>query len=521
MVEEDKKSNSSGAISVDGVQPPTVTESTGGNSQGQSGASNGATTPPVASGVTAVSADGEKVTASKTTADAENVAQTAANNATNVTKQADGVKVVEGTPSASNVQTKVTAAQSDAAAAGAYADWNWDKDAIRGTQSYKDVFNFYNGITDKSQAKRVVEMFKGANYKSEDLNDEQRALLQYCDDVINDEVSVHANQQNTEQQHVTGVESSAPKHNVAPEVNMKGVNGKSAKETIEELGYTGEGEKRHPVHIEWSPSNANDAVVKEISDATDEYTKAIEEARRAKDEALAKVMDSTSSITDKADAIEAMAASDEIIRRYSNPDYVKRRKASKVIGMIADAFASLGNMLTAVKGGVPSKFDSASDKVRKAEKEEEAALQKRVDYWTKKMESARDSDLRSSNFLRSRNITAALEDFRISSSKAKDILNSRKALAKEYGARQAASDKEQLRIVNEHNKKADAYQKGVDDDKRYEKRRKEKNEDFTSHLYQQEQSSNRRAKYNNSLPSKKKGSGGGIHLSFGSNEQQD
>lgn len=512
MAEEEKKNISSSTNEnteggADGVQPSTT-----GAPQtdiGQTGGSQSVTyksggTPPGGTGVVAVSTDGTPVEASKKTVKAEKTAQEAENVAKGVTAQASDVKTVEGTQSASNVENKVAIAQGNAATAGAIADMRWDKDAVRGSQDYKDVYAAYNGNTDKERARRAL--IYARLQPAQNLNSRQRAFLQYCEDVVNGEVAAPSpSNQQTADVSSNGGKTENPKVYSAPEVNMKGENGKTAKETIDENGFTGGDKDRHPVRIEWSPSKVNDVVGKEISDATDEYTKAIEDARKAKDEALAKVMDSSSSITDKADAIEAMAASDEIIRRYSDPEYVKRRKASKVIGMIADAFASLGNMLTAVKGGVPAKFDSAAAKAKKAEKEEEAALQKRVDYWTKRMESARTSDLRSANFLRSRGITAALEDFRISSSKAKDVLNSRRALAKEYGARQAASDKEQSRLVAEHNKQADAYEKRNEREKTYQNHRRQSNQDYTNRLGQRERSQKRVAKYRNGLPSKKKG----------------
>lgn len=531
MAEEEKKNiNEPKAYNVEGNVDDVQSSSTGTTPTSdvqttppQNVASQPNTTAQTGTGVVAVSTDGTPVEASEETAKAEKSAQTAEKVAKDVTAQASDVKTVEGTQSASNVENTVIIAQDNATTAGSIADMSWDKDAVRGSQEYKDVYAAYAGNTDKDQARRALVYAR--LQPAQNLDDRQRAFLQYCEDVVKGEVKAPSpsNQQTDDTSNGGGVVSNGvetggekteqPKIYSAPEVNLKGENGKSAKDTIGEKGFEGEGKDRHPVRVEWSPSKTNDAVGKEISDATDEYTKAIEDARKAKDEALAKVMDSSSSITDKADAIEAMAASDEIIRRYSDPEYVKRRKASKVIGMIADAFASLGNMLTAIKGGVPAKFDSATAKAKQAEKEEEAALQKRVDYWTKKMESARTSDLRSANFLRSRGITAALEDFRISSSKAKDVLNSRRALAKEYGARQAASDKEQLRLVTEHNKQADEYAKGVEKEKTYQKHRRQNNQDYTDRLGQKETSAKRVAKYRNELPPKSK-KGGGSSMVF-------
>lgn len=468
----------------------------------------------------AIDQDGNIVTASTETQDAENTAQQAEADAKNTTTEASNVAVVSGTTSADNVADAVEQKQAKAVVAGQQADASWDKDKVRNSEDYKHLRNVYSDAKEED-LKRVKEMFGGLTT----LDENQQALLQYCDDRLSKneianpdkDYSVNTKRYSLEAQPQSAtppmpankfttpiwrkrVQQKEVEYKPIP-INRKGENGLTAQETIDAEGFDKDG---NPKVVAWSAKNTSSDTEKSYADATDEYTQALEEARRKKDEALEKVMDNSVGVSDKADAIEKMAAADEIIRRYSDPSYVKRRKASKVLGMIADAFAAMGNMITAAKGGVPAKYESASAKVRQQEKEEEAALQKRVDYWTKRMNSARDSDLRSARFLQSRGITAALNDFTAAQYQAQNILNTKKTMIREHSTAQTASNNAQTKLINEHNKKAEAYQKKVDNENTYQQHRSQKLSDAKS-----------LAKYRNSLPPKKSKGGGGKKKSSG------
>ena len=205
--------------------------------------------------------------------------------------------------------------------------------------------------------------------------------------------------------------------------------------------------------------NSTSQYDKDLADLEREYAKKVDEATRKKDEALQRIMDDTSTISDKADAIERMAAADEVIKRYSSPGYAKRMHATKILAMLSDALSAIGNVLTATHGGVAMKVDSASEKVRKEVRANEAALQKRIDYWTKRMESARSSDAKASNFLRSRNMTSALEAYKASTRLAKDTFASGVGALNNRYRRSGDALKAAKATVDAHNKRAYDYEK--------------------------------------------------------------
>ena len=238
--------------------------------------------------------------------------------------------------------------------------------------------------------------------------------------------------------------------------------GRTAEQVIEEDGYERDknGNIVRPKPVSFTPAdNSTSQYDKDLADLEREYAKKVDEATRKKDEALQRIMDDTSTISDKADAIERMAAADEVIKRYSSPGYAKRMHATKILAMLSDALSAIGNVLTATHGGVAMKVDSASEKVRKEDRANEAALQKRIDYWTKRMESARSSDAKASNFLRSRNMTSALEAYKASTRLAKDAFASGVGALNNRYRRSGDALKAAKATVDAHNKRAYDYEK--------------------------------------------------------------
>ena len=238
--------------------------------------------------------------------------------------------------------------------------------------------------------------------------------------------------------------------------------GRTAEQVIEEEGYERDknGNIVRPKPVSFTPAdNSTSQYDKDLADLEREYAKKVDEATRKKDEALQRIMDDTSTISDKADAIERMAAADEVIKRYSSPGYAKRMHATKILAMLSDALSAIGNVLTATHGGVAMKVDSASEKVRKEDSANEAALQKRIDYWTKRMESARSSDAKASNFLRSRNMTSALEAYKASTRLAKDTFASGVGALNNRYRRSGDALKAAKATVDAHNKRAYDYEK--------------------------------------------------------------
>ena len=280
--------------------------------------------------------------------------------------------------------------------------------------------------------------------------------------------------------------------------------GRTAEQVIEEEGYERDknGNIVRPKPVSFTPAdNSTSQYDKDLAELEREYAKKVEEATRKKDEALQRIMDDTSTISDKADAIERMAAADEVIKRYSSPGYAKRMHATKILAMLSDALSAIGNVLTATQGGVAMKVDSASEKVRKEDMANEAALQKRIDYWTKRMESARSSDAKASNFLRSRNMTSALEAYKASTRLAKDTFASGVGALNNRYRRSGDALKAVKATVDAHNKRA--YD--------YEKRKQEQNFRHNETVYKEMQK-NMRTKKKNATKTKKKKKKDGLGL---------
>lgn len=232
--------------------------------------------------------------------------------------------------------------------------------------------------------------------------------------------------------------------------------GRSVYEVVAKDGIVKTKDKNGKEHIEFrqvnfTPKNSADAYSSAQSGLSKEYEAEVEKARQRKDESLQTMLDSTSSMGDKAAAIERMAAADEIIRRYTDPSYVRGMRARKVLGMISDALAAIGNIITASKGGTAMKTTSATAQIDAKEKANETALQKRIDYWTNKMNSARSSDMKSASLLQSRGITAILKDFDSAERLARNKYTAKSAALKSNYDVQKEIDKSSIDYVKKWN----------------------------------------------------------------------
>ena len=92
-------------------------------------------------------------------------------------------------------------------------------------------------------------------------------------------------------------------------------------------------------------------------------------------------------------------------------------------------------------------------------------MQKRIDYWTKRMEIARSSDAKASNFLRSRNMTSALEAYKASTRLAKDTFASGVGALNNRYRRSGDALKAAKATVDAHNKRAYDYDKQMREQK--------------------------------------------------------
>ena len=483
-----------------GVTPATQASETK-SDQAPQGAAQGAQAAATAT---------ETPKVSDSTIQAEKEAQRSLGAAKKTIDDASDVKVLQGSVSEGNVAGEVQERKDEANAKGAEADAHWDAETMRNGDAYKNMqtVGANDGSFTRDDAVQLVKAFDDVRVKRGLLPDQGQAyqyLLDYLDGKFGNGTTRPSPQEKkdvdtaaverkaepsveetgkptkTAQPQETATETETTANVVRPKAEDNGkpkeseegkgrsvgtavvdAKGRTAEQVIEEEGYERDknGNIVRPKPVSFTPAdNSTSQYDKDLADLEREYAKKVEEATRKKDEALQRIMDDTSTISDKADAIERMAAADEVIKRYSSPGYAKRMHATKILAMLSDALSAIGNVLTATHGGVAMKVDSASEKVRKEDRANEAALQKRIDYWTKRMESARSSDAKASNFLRSRNMTSALEAYKASTRLAKDTFASGVGALNNRYRRSGDALKAAKATVDAHNKRAYDYEK--------------------------------------------------------------
>lgn len=490
-----------------------------------------------AQGAQAAATATETPKVSDSTTKAENEAQRSLGAAEKTIDDARGVRVLQGSVSEGNVVGEVQARQDEANDKGAEEDAHWDAETLRNGGAYKNMqtVGANDGSFTREDAEQFVNAFDDVRAQR-GLSPDQRQAYQYALDYLDGKSGNDTTQPSpqekqdgdtaaveqkvepsveetgkpkpTAQPQETETEKETTANVERPKADDKGkpkesaerkgrpvdtgvvdANGRTAEQVIEQEGYERDksGNKVRPKPVSFTPAdNSSSQYDKDLADLEREYAKKVDEATRKKDEALERIMDDTSTISDKADAIERMAAADEVIKRYSSPGYAKRMHATKILAMLSDALSAIGNVLTATHGGVAMKVDSASEKARKEEKANEAALQKRIDYWTKRMESARSSDAKASNFLRSRNMTSALDTYKASTRLAKDTFTSGVGALNNRYRRSGEALKAAKATVDAHNKRA--YD--------YEKQKREQNFKHKENVYKEKQQ-NRRTDKNN------------------------
>ena len=463
-----------------------------------------------AQGAQAAATATETPKVSDSTIQAEKEAQRSLGAAEKTIEDASDVKVLQGSVSDGNVDGEVQERKDEANAKGADADAHWDAETLRNGDAYKNMqtVGANDGSFTRDDAVQLVKAFDDVRSKrvlSTDQGQAYQYLLDYLGGKFGNDTTQQSPQEKkdvdtaaverkaepsvgetgkpttTAQPQETATETEATANVVRPKAEDNGkpkesdegkgrsagtavvdAKGRTAEQVIEEEGYERDknGNIVRPKPVSFTPAdNSTSQYDKDLADLEREYAKKVDEATRKKDEALQRIMDDTSTISDKADAIERMAAADEVIKRYSSPGYAKRMHATKILAMLSDALSAIGNVLTAAHGGVAMKADSASEKVRKEDRANEAALQKRIDYWTKRMESARSSDAKASNFLRSRNMTSALEAYKASTRLAKDTFASGVGALNNRYRRSGDALKAAKATVDAHNKRAYDYEK--------------------------------------------------------------
>lgn len=475
----------------------------------------GPTQQDTAQGAQAAATATETPKVSDYTIQAENEAQRSLGAAEKTINDSQGVKVLQGSVSEGNVAGEVQAKKDEANEKGAEADAQWDADALRNGDIYNGgltIVGKHKGSNiSRAQAFEIKSRTDELLRKNNSLTNEQQQARQYALDHLDGKFDNNTaqpspqegqggdtgaveqkvepnveetdkptaqpqetateNEKKTETEAATNVErpkekakqdESEERKSRSVDTGVVNAKGMTAEQVIEQEGYDRDkdGKIVGIKQVSFKPiDNSTSQYDKDLADLEWEYAKKVEEATRKKDEALERIMGDTSTISDKADAIERMAAADEVIKRYSSPGYAKRMHATKILAMLSDALSAIGNVLTATHGGVAMKVDSASDKVRKEEKANEAALQKRIDYWTKRMESARSSDAKASNFLRSRNMTSVLEAYKASTRLAKDTFTSGVGALNSRYRRSGDALKAAKATVDAHNKRAYDYEK--------------------------------------------------------------
>lgn len=484
---------------------------------------------------------------SDSTIQAEEEAQRSLGAAKKTIEDASEVKVLPDSVSKGNVDGEVQARKDEANAKGKQADAHWTAETLRNSEAYKNMqtVGANDGSFTSEDAVKFLKAFDDVRAQR-DLSPKEMQARQYLLDFMEGKFGNGTTQPTPQEEQDGGtaavgqkaepsvVETSKPTLTAKPQetetetaaeketaanveppkaedngkpkesedgkgrsvdTRVVDAKGRTAEQVIEEEGYERDknGNIVRPKPVSFTPAdNSTSQYDKDLAELEREYAKKVDEATRKKDEALQRIMDDTSTISDKADAIERMAAADEVIRRYSSPGYAKRMHATKILAMLSDALSAIGNVLTATHGGVAMKVDSASEKVSKEDRANEAALQKRIDYWTKRMESARSSDAKASNFLRSRNMTSALEAYKASTRLAKDTFASGVGALNNRYRRSGDALKAAKATVDAHNKRA--YD--------YEKRKQEQIFRHNETVYKENQK-NRRTKKKNATKKKK------------------
>lgn len=494
-----------------------------------------------AQGAQAAATATETPKVSDSTIQAEKEAQRSLGAAKKTIDDASEVKVLPGSVSDANVAGEVQARKDEANANGEQADAHWTAETLRNGDAYKkiqavgandgsfkseDAVKFLNDLEEvradrgllpnqKQAYQYIVDYLDGKfgngttqQSPQEKQDGDTAAVEQKVEPSVLETVKPKptAKKQDTETENATEKEAksnveqpkaedngkpkeSAERKGRSVDTRVVDAKGRTAEQVIDEEGYERDknGNIVRPKPVSFTPAdNSTSQYDKDLAELEREYAKKVEEATRKKDEALQRIMDDTSTISDKADAIERMAAADEVIKRYSSPGYAKRMHATKILAMLSDALSAIGNVLTATHGGVAMKADSASEKVRKEDRANEAALQKRIDYWTKRMESARSSEAKASNFLRSRNMTSAIEAYKASTRLAKDTFASGVGALNSRYRRSGDALKAAKATVDAHNKRA--YD--------YEKRKQEQKFKHKENVYKEMQQ-NSRTKQNN------------------------
>lgn len=446
---------------------PKAVQATQGAAQGAQAAATATETPKV----------------SDSTIQAENEAQRSLGAAEKTIDDSQGVKVLQGSVSEANVAGEVQAKKDEANAMGAETFRNGD--AYRGVQTISARDKSFT----KENALQVIKNLESEAAPSVTETEDPKPTAQPHETETEKKTEMEATA-NVEQPKEKAKQAESEERKGRPvDTGVVDAKGRTAEQVIDEEGYERDknGNKVRPKPVSFTPAdNSTSQYDKDLADLEREYAKKVDEATRKKDEALERIMDDTSTISDKADAIERMAAADEVIKRYSSPGYAKRMHATKILAMLSDALSAIGNVLTATHGGVAMKVDSASEKARKEEKANEAALQKRIDYWTKRMESARSSDAKASNFLRSCNMTSAIEAYKASTRLAKDTFTSGVGALNSRYRRSGDALKAAKATVDAHNKRA--YD--------YEKQRREQTFKHNENVYKEKQQ-NRRTDKNN------------------------
>lgn len=473
-----------------------------------------------AQGAQAAATATETPKVSNSTIQAEKEAQRSLGTAQKTIDDARDVKVLPDSVSEGNVDGEVQARKDDANEKGAEADARLDAETLRNGGAYKNMqtVGANDGSFTRDDAVKFLKAFDDVR-ADRGLSLKQKQAYQYVVDYLDENFGNENTQQSpqekqdvdtaavekkaepsvvetskptttaqpqetateteTEKETTSNVEPPKSEDNGKPKKSEDGkgssvgtavvdAKGRTAEQVIDEEGYERDknGNIVRPKPVSFTPAdNSTSQYDKDLADLEREYAKKVDEATRKKDEALQRIMDDTSTISDKADAIERMAAADEVIKRYSSPGYAKRMHATKILAMLSDALSAIGNVLTATHGGVAMKVDSASEKVRKEDRANEAALQKRIDYWTKRMESARSSEAKASNFLRSRNMTSALEAYKASTRLAKDTFASSVGALNNRYRRSGDALKAAKATVDAHNKRAYDYEKQKRDQK--------------------------------------------------------
>lgn len=138
---------------------------------------------------------------------------------------------------------------------------------------------------------------------------------------------------------------------------------------------------------------------KQRAAAKEEYDKAVRDAANAP------------SMHEYIDSVQKAMSADQSLKEL-DPKQKKRRRALKIVSMIADIFGALANYKAVSDGKLNVAQKSLTAQLEAEDKATSEYRQKRLDYWQKRLAEAQKSDAAADRLLRSKRLDQLLQEYK-------------------------------------------------------------------------------------------------------------